>query len=123
MKKTLIITTLLSGFITFGALASDPIVLSGDMHAVSTPVQKELGDSMMRMHDDMAKTLSEQNADIAFTEGMIAHHKGAVEMVKIELKYGSDAGMRKLAQQIIDAQGPEIKQMQDWLDKNKPAKK
>ena len=39
---------------TFGAVAN-PVLLSGDMHAVTTPVQKELGDSMMRMHDDMAK--------------------------------------------------------------------
>ena len=36
-------------------------------------------------------------------------------MAQIELKYGSDPEMRKLAQDIIDAQGPEIKQMQDWL--------
>ncbi|EQB9157235.1 CopM family metallochaperone [Morganella morganii] len=122
MKKTLILTALLSGVMTFGAVAN-PVLLSGDMHAVTTPVQKELGDSMMRMHDDMAKTLSEQNADIAFAEGIIAHHKGAVEMAQIELKYGSDPEMRKLAQDIIDAQGPEIKQMQDWLKNNKPAKK
>lgn len=122
MKKTLILTALLSGIITFGA-AANPVLLSGDMHAVTTPVQKALGDSMMRMHDDMAKTLSEQNADIAFAEGMIAHHKGAVEMAQIELKYGSDPEMRKLAQDIIDAQGPEIKQMQDWLKNNKPTKK
>lgn len=122
MKKTLILPALLSGIITFGA-AANPVLLSGDMHAVTTPVQKALGDSMMRMHDDMAKTLSEQNADIAFAEGMIAHHKGAVEMAQIELKYGSDPEMRKLAQDIIDAQGPEIKQMQDWLKNNKPTKK
>ena len=122
MKKTLIFTALLSGVMTFGAVAN-PVLLSGDMHAVTTPVQTELGDSMMRMHDNMAKTLSEQNADIAFAEGMIAHHKGAVEMAQIELKYGSDPEMRKLAQEIIDAQGPEIKQMQDWLKNNKPEKK
>ncbi|MBW5406036.1 DUF305 domain-containing protein [Morganella morganii] len=122
MKNTLILTALLSGIITFGA-AANPVLLSGDMHAVTTPAQKELGDSMMRMHDGMAKTLSEQNADIAFAEGMIAHHKGAVEMAQIELKYGSDPEMRKLAQDIIDAQGPEIKQMQDWLKNNKPTKK
>ena len=104
MKKTLILTALLSGVMTFGAVANQ-VLLSGDMHAVTT------------------KTLSEQNADIAFAEGMIAHHKGAVEMAQIELKYGSDPEMRKLAQDIIDAQGPEIKQMQDWLKNNKPAKK
>lgn len=50
---------------------------------------------------------------------MIAHHLGAIEMAKIELKYGTDPEMKKLAEQIINAQGPEIEQMQKWLEKIK----
>lgn len=88
----------------------------------SSPMQKELNDSMNKMHADMAKGMNTDNADVAFADGMIAHHLGAIDMAKIELKYGTDPEMRKLAQAIIDAQGPEIEQMQKWLEKNKTNK-
>ncbi|MCG6815258.1 DUF305 domain-containing protein, partial [Moraxella catarrhalis] len=39
----------------------------------------------------------------------------AIQMAQIELKYGKDAAMRKLAQDIIDAQNPEIALMKQWL--------
>jgi uncharacterized protein (DUF305 family) len=38
-------------------------------------------------------------------------------MAKIQLKYGKDAEMRQLAEDIIKAQEQEIKQMQSWLEK------
>lgn len=39
-------------------------------------------------------------------------------MAKIELEYGKDAVLRKLAEGIISAQEAEIKMMKDWLAKN-----
>lgn len=39
-------------------------------------------------------------------------------MAKTQLKYGRDPEMRKLAEDIINAQQPEIDQMQAWLKKN-----
>jgi uncharacterized protein (DUF305 family) len=39
-------------------------------------------------------------------------------MAKIELEYGKDAEIRKLAEGIIAAQESEIRQMKDWLQKN-----
>jgi uncharacterized protein (DUF305 family) len=58
------------------------------------------------------------NADIDFAKGMIAHHEGAIAMSKVVLEFGKDAEMKKLAEQIIAAQGPEIEQMKAWLAKN-----
>ncbi len=58
------------------------------------------------------------NADVDFVRGMIAHHQGAIDMAKIELDYGKDETLRKLAQDIIAAQEAEITVMKDWLAKN-----
>ena len=45
---------------------------------------------------------------------MIPHHQGAIDMAKVELKYGKDPELKKLAQDIIDAQEKEISFMKDW---------
>ena len=66
------------------------------------------------MHEKMMIVYT-GDADIDFARGMIPHHQGAVDMAKVELQYGKDPEMRKLAQKIMDAQKPEIQQMQDWL--------
>ena len=58
------------------------------------------------------------NADVDFVTGMIPHHQGAIDMAKIELQYGKDATMQKLATEIVKAQESEIAFMQDWLKKH-----
>jgi uncharacterized protein (DUF305 family) len=58
------------------------------------------------------------NADVDFAKGMIPHHQGAVEMAKIELEFGKDPELRKLAEDIIKAQETEIAFMNAWLEKN-----
>ena len=51
-----------------------------------------------------------------FAHHMIPHHQQAIEMTDIVLgKQGIDPRVTDLATQIKAAQGPEIKQMQDWL--------
>lgn len=59
-------------------------------------------------------------ADVAFLTQMIAHHQEAVEMSDLVLAEpaatsGGDAGVRVIAQQIRDAQAPEVGQMKAWL--------
>ena len=39
-------------------------------------------------------------------------------MAKIELKYGKDPDIRKLAEAVIKAQEAEIAEMNAWLSKN-----
>ncbi len=54
------------------------------------------------------------NADKDFAAQMLAHHEGAVSMAQVELKYGKDPEMRKLARDIIKAQKQEIAFMKKW---------
>lgn len=67
------------------------------------------------MHDCMMKGAMAGDPDAAFAEAMTAHHEGAIKMAKTQLKYGKDPEMRKLAEDIIKAQQPEIDQIQTWL--------
>mgnify|MGYP001618249510 CR=1 FL=1 len=74
----------------------------------------------VEMHKGMAAI--DADPDAAFMEGMIAHHKGAVAMSEVALKYGKDAKVRDLANRIIKAQAGEIAEMEAWLkEKGKAA--
>jgi uncharacterized protein (DUF305 family) len=66
-----------------------------------------------RMHTAMADIPAD--ADVAFMQGMLAHHKGAVEMSEVALKHAKDAQARDLAARVIAAQKQEIAEMEAWL--------
>ena len=56
-------------------------------------------------------------ADVMFAQHMIPHHQQAIEMSDMLLtKQGIDPRVTELAKQIKAAQGPEIEQMQGWLN-------
>lgn len=73
--------------------------------------------AMMRMHNEMSITYT-NNVDIDYTRGMIAHHRGAIEMAEIALKYTKDETVKKAAAKIIADQKAEIADMEVWLQKN-----
>lgn len=68
--------------------------------------------AMMSMHHKMQNVKMTGNPDIDFAAMMIPHHQGAIEMAKIELQYGTDPRLRRLAQEIIVTQQSEIELMQ-----------
>ncbi len=56
------------------------------------------------------------DADVEFVQGMIPHHEQAIEMSEMVIADGEDPTVLTLAEQINAAQGPEIDQMNTWLD-------
>jgi uncharacterized protein (DUF305 family) len=55
-------------------------------------------------------------ADIMFAQMMIPHHQQAVDMSELAIEKTADPDVRTLAEQIRDAQAPEIELMESWLD-------
>lgn len=81
------------------------------------PATQDYLKAMDHMHGPMMEGIMDADPDVAFVRGMIPHHQGAVEMAKIQLKYGKDPELRKLAQDVIDAQEKEMRFMEEWLKK------
>jgi DUF305 family protein family protein len=76
-----------------------------------------------RMHAGM-KIAPSGNTDRGFARMMIAHHQGAIDMALVQLKYGGDERLKRLAQSIIVEQGQEITYMRSLLDnQNSPTNK
>lgn len=89
----------------------------GHMMGDKSPASMAFMEANDRMHQAMMMEYT-GNADVDFVKGMIAHHKGAVEMAQIVLEHGTDPEVKKLAEDIIKAQEGEIKWMEEWLAKN-----
>jgi uncharacterized protein (DUF305 family) len=55
------------------------------------------------------------DADVAFATDMIQHHAQALSMVDLTVGRTLDPEVQQLADDIREAQGPEIETMSDWL--------
>jgi hypothetical protein len=75
----------------------------------------EMGRVTAQMHGAMQIDPS-GNADRDFARIMIAHHQGAIEMARLQLKYGRDERMKRVAQSIIVEQAQEIAYLRTLVD-------
>lgn len=63
------------------------------------------------------------SADFTYIQMMIVHHGQALEMTKLVAQRAGTEPVKKLAERIAAAQGPEIGAMQGWLDTHGGARK
>jgi hypothetical protein len=89
-------------------------VLASPLPAASSEFHRALQSVMVQMDAGMCITPS-ADTDRDFARAMIPHHQGAIEMAKLELVYGSDARLRRLAQGLVVEQAQEIALMRSVL--------
>jgi uncharacterized protein (DUF305 family) len=68
----------------------------------------DLDKSMERMHAEMQKVHYSGNTDADFASLMVPHHQGAVQMAEVELQFGSNPRLRRLAEEMIATQQSDI---------------
>ncbi|MCX7318949.1 MAG: DUF305 domain-containing protein [Hyphomicrobiales bacterium] len=74
----------------------------------------QMGRAMAQMERDMSGP-SSGDYDRDFAAMMIPHHQGAIDMARIQLQFGKDPVLRRLAQAIIVEQLQEIEVMKRQL--------
>src|SRR5690606_28348711 len=71
--------------------------------------------------DNMHAMQFTKDPNIDFAMMMRMHHEGAIKMSDQELSTGTDATMRKTAENIIAAQQAEIAELTTFLESNEPS--
>ena len=112
------ITKALTVLAAVALLLTGPVVAQQTTPGLSggtkSPADKAMMVGMDKMQHDMSAAPVTGDADKDFVAMMIPHHQGAIEMAKVELQYGKDPTMRKLATAIVAAQNEEIAEMRQW---------
>lgn len=96
--------------------AHNQLAMSTPAHTASGAQgpKEELKSAMEEMDRAMMEA-DDPNFSRAFVVKMIEHHKGAVEMSRILLKYSKDAELRRMTQKGIKMQEKDIAALQEWL--------
>jgi uncharacterized protein (DUF305 family) len=95
-----------------GAAAID----SGEQHFI---IESELAISTMTLGLTADPT---GDVDRDFVALMMAHHQGAIDMARAELKYGHNQELRRLAQSIIAEREQEMSAMRSVVGEAPPSK-
>lgn len=85
-----------------------------------SPASKAMMDSMQKMQKAMMAKPMTGDPDHDFATMMREHHKGAVDMARVELENGKDPELKKMAQKVIEDQSKEIKTLDQWIDQHPP---
>lgn len=81
----------------------------------NTPASRAYMQSMETMNKAMMSQPMTGDADHDFASMMRSHHQAAVDMAKVEIQYGKNPEMKKMAEKVVADQSKEIKQLDTWL--------
>ncbi len=82
--------------------------------AAAGPADRAMTAGMEKMNRAMSSAPMTGNPDQDFVAMMMPHHQGAIDMARIELQYGKDPVLRRMARDIVSAQEKEIGEMLRW---------
>jgi uncharacterized protein (DUF305 family) len=119
MRRTIAVTSILVTSIAGIALAQGlrhGDANSGGTNSADPTFVSQMMQAMDRMDSAMMAAKPTGDPDRDFVAMMIPHHQGAIDMAKLELIYGHDPVLRRLAEGIIVEQQQEIELMQRNLD-------
>ena len=85
------------------------------MEKDSMNMDNDMMGSMNAMMDKMNSVKMSGDFDVDFTNMMIEHHQGAIDMSEEEVKSGTDEKIKSMAQNIISAQKEEMTKLQDFV--------
>jgi uncharacterized protein (DUF305 family) len=127
MKKTFILASFASILLACNTATTDNAGNDSTAHHSahdgphsSTGNQQQVNsvkETMDKMMMDMHSISPTGNNNVDFAAMMVSHHKGAVEMSKVEMDKGNNSELRAFAQKVIDDQNKEIAFMESFISK------
>ncbi|WP_299039578.1 DUF305 domain-containing protein [uncultured Pseudokineococcus sp.] len=120
MKKThrLTVAVAASAALSLGLAAcstDDPTVTAGPTSTPGSSTPSSSGSSSAGSTGTATVAAEHNDADIAFAQQMIVHHRGALAMAQMADRRARSPQVQALAERITAAQGPEIDAMSSWL--------
>ncbi len=127
-SRRLLTLSLVASLLAVPALARQPpdapmpgMAAAKPAAAGSAAADRAMMNGMDKMNAGMNAAAMTGDPDRDFVAMMIPHHQGAIDMAKVELRYGKDPVMLRLSHQIVAAQAREIALMQRWQMQHRPA--
>ena len=100
-----------------GGLMAGAIVLTGCSNdGEGSSAESSPTTSSPTASSSARNSAAHNDADVAFVQGMLPHHEGALAMAQLADGRASDPRVIDLADRIEAAQGPEIETMTGWLE-------
>ncbi len=113
---TIAISLIVGGGVGYGFAKYQAPSTSVHTGSTNTAISGEhtMDSSMLNMVANL-KSKTGDARDISFLEGMIVHHQGAIDMAQVISQNTKRPELKKMAENIINAQTSEITTMQNWL--------
>lgn len=123
LKRSLLVAITIGGLSTSCSNPNDTATNSASTEAPKAQAQPASSTSLTTTkptnhsgmnHGEMSLGTADSDYDLRFIDAMIPHHEGAVVMAKAVLQNSQRPELKKLANEIIQAQEKEITEMKQW---------